>query len=43
MHLDELWYLLYLPEMTPLFSRNDPENSTIERLSRLWYEFAKKR
>uniref|UniRef100_A0A1I8P7C1 Carboxylic ester hydrolase n=1 Tax=Stomoxys calcitrans TaxID=35570 RepID=A0A1I8P7C1_STOCA len=42
MHLDELWYLLYLPEVTPLFTQNDPENDTIERLTRMWYEFAKK-
>ncbi|XP_075162506.1 carboxylic ester hydrolase-like [Haematobia irritans] len=42
MHLDELWYLLYLPEVTPLFGRGDPENETVERLTRMWYEFAKK-
>ncbi|XP_073818499.1 juvenile hormone esterase-like [Musca autumnalis] len=42
MHLDELWYLLYLPEITPLFKKEDPEDLVIERLSRMWYEFAKK-
>uniref|UniRef100_A0A1I8NSN8 Carboxylic ester hydrolase n=1 Tax=Stomoxys calcitrans TaxID=35570 RepID=A0A1I8NSN8_STOCA len=40
MHHDELWYLFYVPQATPLFSITDPENKVIERLTRLWQEFA---
>ncbi|KAM7360189.1 juvenile hormone esterase-like [Cochliomyia hominivorax] len=41
-HQDELLYLFNSPLLTPLFKKNDPENDTIERLTRLWFEFAKK-
>ncbi|KAM7359455.1 uncharacterized protein ACRADG_012788 [Cochliomyia hominivorax] len=41
-HHDELLYLLNLPLQTPLFKKTDPENDIIERLTRLWFEFAKK-
>ncbi|XP_073818495.1 juvenile hormone esterase-like [Musca autumnalis] len=40
-HLDELLYLFYSPLLTPIFTKNDPENEIIERLTRMWYEFAK--
>ncbi|TMW42427.1 hypothetical protein DOY81_012491, partial [Sarcophaga bullata] len=30
------------PLLTPQFTTTDPENDTIERLTRFWYEFAKK-
>lgn len=43
MHLDELLYFFNSPLLTPTFTAGDPENDTIERLTRLWYEFAKKR
>lgn len=43
MHHDELLYLFYVPLMTPMFGKTDPENATIERLTRMWYEFAQKR
>ncbi|XP_023300386.2 juvenile hormone esterase-like [Lucilia cuprina] len=42
MHHDELLYLLNAPLFTPQFKKTDPENDTIERLTRFWYEFAKK-
>uniref|UniRef100_A0A1I8PSZ6 Carboxylic ester hydrolase n=1 Tax=Stomoxys calcitrans TaxID=35570 RepID=A0A1I8PSZ6_STOCA len=42
MHHDELLYLFYVPLMTPMFGKTDPENATIERLTRMWYEFAQK-
>ncbi|KAM7359456.1 uncharacterized protein ACRADG_012798 [Cochliomyia hominivorax] len=42
MHLDELFYLLNLSVLAPQFKKSDPENDTIERLTRFWYEFAKK-
>uniref|UniRef100_T1P862 Carboxylic ester hydrolase n=1 Tax=Musca domestica TaxID=7370 RepID=T1P862_MUSDO len=42
MHLDELLYFFNSPLLTPTFTAGDPENDTIERLTRLWYEFAKK-
>uniref|UniRef100_A0A1B0G120 Carboxylic ester hydrolase n=1 Tax=Glossina morsitans morsitans TaxID=37546 RepID=A0A1B0G120_GLOMM len=41
MHHDELLYLLHMPVLTPLFTKTDPENDVIERLTRLWSEFAK--
>ncbi|XP_065371731.1 juvenile hormone esterase-like [Calliphora vicina] len=41
-HHDELLYLLNLPLLTPQFKKNDPENVIIERLTRFWFEFAKK-
>ena len=43
MHHDELLYLLNVPLLTPQFTTTDPENDTIERLTRFWYEFAKKK
>uniref|UniRef100_A0A1A9WY03 Carboxylic ester hydrolase n=1 Tax=Glossina brevipalpis TaxID=37001 RepID=A0A1A9WY03_9MUSC len=42
MHHDELFYLFYVPIRTPLFSETDHENEIIERLTRMWSEFAKK-
>lgn len=42
MHHDELWYLFYVPLATPMFSPADPENNTVERLTRIWQEFALK-
>ncbi|XP_023158747.1 venom carboxylesterase-6 [Ceratitis capitata] len=41
-HHDELLYLLYVPVITPLFKKTDPENVVIENLTRMWSEFAKK-
>ncbi|XP_065371729.1 juvenile hormone esterase-like [Calliphora vicina] len=41
MHHDELLYLLNLRTRTPQFNKTDPENDTIERLTRFWFEFAK--
>lgn len=43
MHHDELSYLFNLPFLTPQFKKSDPENDTIERLTRFWFEFANKR
>lgn len=43
MDFDELLYLFYNSGRTPLFTKTDPENKIIERLTRLCYEFAKKR
>ncbi|XP_073818496.1 juvenile hormone esterase-like [Musca autumnalis] len=42
MHHDELLYLFNAPLFTPQLRKTDPENDTIERLTRMWYEFAKK-
>ncbi|XP_075162602.1 juvenile hormone esterase-like [Haematobia irritans] len=42
MHHDELLYTLYMPLLAPMFGKSDPENPIVERLTRLWYEFAKK-
>ncbi|XP_037944651.1 venom carboxylesterase-6-like [Teleopsis dalmanni] len=41
-HHDELLYLLHVPGLTPMFKETDVENDTIERLTRMWTEFAKK-
>ncbi|KAL9898541.1 juvenile hormone esterase-like [Glossina fuscipes fuscipes] len=42
MHHDELLYLFHVPVRTPLFSKTDHENKIIERLTRMWTEFAKR-
>ncbi|XP_065371728.1 juvenile hormone esterase-like [Calliphora vicina] len=42
MHHDELLYILNVPFRTPQFKPTDPENDTIERLTRFWFEFAQK-
>ncbi|KAH8312056.1 hypothetical protein KR044_009134 [Drosophila immigrans] len=39
-HHDELLYLFQVPLISPLFNRTDPENTTIERLTRMWTGFA---
>ncbi|XP_020812784.1 venom carboxylesterase-6 [Drosophila serrata] len=41
-HHDELLYLFHVGLIGPLLKREDPENLTIERLTRMWMEFAKK-
>ncbi|XP_022209986.2 juvenile hormone esterase [Drosophila obscura] len=41
-HHDELLYLFHVPPESPLFRREDPENQMIERLTRMWWEFAAK-
>ncbi|EDV93633.1 juvenile hormone esterase [Drosophila grimshawi] len=41
-HHDELLYLFHVPILTPLFNQTDPENLIIERLTRMWTEFARK-
>ncbi|XP_062124846.1 juvenile hormone esterase-like [Drosophila sulfurigaster albostrigata] len=40
MHHDELIYLFQVPLISPLFNITDPENTTIERLTRMWTGFA---
>ncbi|KAM7362757.1 juvenile hormone esterase-like [Cochliomyia hominivorax] len=39
---DDLLYLFYTAALTPMFKKSDPENEMIERLTRLWFEFALK-
>ncbi|XP_002000246.2 juvenile hormone esterase [Drosophila mojavensis] len=41
-HHDELLYLFQVPLIAPAFKESDPENLLIERLTRLWVEFARK-
>ncbi|XP_068155284.1 juvenile hormone esterase [Drosophila tropicalis] len=40
-HHDELLYLFHVKLVSPLFKKDDPENFMIERLTRMWFEFAK--
>ncbi|XP_055854089.1 juvenile hormone esterase-like [Episyrphus balteatus] len=40
-HHDDLLYLLHVPRLAPLFSKTDPEDKIVERLTRLWTQFAK--
>ncbi|KAM8704476.1 hypothetical protein ACLKA7_008997 [Drosophila subpalustris] len=39
-HHDELLYLFQVPIISPLIKKTDPENTTIERLTRMWVRFA---
>ncbi|KAM8704478.1 hypothetical protein ACLKA7_008999 [Drosophila subpalustris] len=39
-HHDELLYLFQVPLLSPLIKKTDPENTTIERLTRMWTGFA---
>lgn len=41
-HHDELLYLFQVPIVAPAFKKSDPENLLIERLTRMWTEFARK-
>ncbi|BFF90237.1 venom carboxylesterase-6 [Drosophila madeirensis] len=41
-HHDELIYLFHFSLVGPLLKREDPENQTIERLTRMWTQFAAK-
>nr|XP_017032166.1 juvenile hormone esterase isoform X2 [Drosophila kikkawai] len=41
-HHDELLYLFHVGLISPLLKREDPENFIIERMTRMWMEFAKK-
>ncbi|KAH8243675.1 hypothetical protein KR032_009308 [Drosophila birchii] len=41
-HHDELLYLFHVGLIGPLLKQDDPENLTIERLTRMWMEFAEK-
>lgn len=40
-HHDDLLYLFSIPSKAPLFNETDPENGTVERLTRMWTAFAK--
>ncbi|XP_055854078.1 juvenile hormone esterase-like [Episyrphus balteatus] len=40
-HHDELLYLFNIPRLAPLYSEMDPENKIVERLTRMWTQFAK--
>ncbi|CAD7085838.1 unnamed protein product [Hermetia illucens] len=39
-HHDDLLYLLTLPSIAPVFTEKDPERKTMERLTRMWTNFA---
>ncbi|XP_055916194.1 juvenile hormone esterase-like [Eupeodes corollae] len=39
-HHDDLLYLLHIPRIAPLFSKTDPENKIVERITRMWTQFA---
>ncbi|KAH8292127.1 hypothetical protein KR054_006004 [Drosophila jambulina] len=41
-HHDELLYLFHVGLVSPLLKQEDPENFIIERLTRMWMEFAEK-
>ncbi|XP_001359929.3 venom carboxylesterase-6 [Drosophila pseudoobscura] len=41
-HHDELIYLFHVSLESPLLKREDPENQMVERLTRMWFEFAAK-
>lgn len=40
-HHDDLLYLLSIPSIAPIFNVTDPENTTVERLTKMWSAFAK--
>ncbi|KAL9703203.1 hypothetical protein quinque_006721 [Culex quinquefasciatus] len=40
-HHDDLLYLFAIPSKAPIFNETDPENGTVERLTRMWSAFAK--
>lgn len=39
-HHDDLLYLLSVPGVVKKIARTDPENATVERMTRLWTNFA---
>lgn len=39
-HHDDLLYLLTGPYIAPVFTDKDPERKTVERLTRMWTNFA---
>lgn len=41
-HHDDLLYLFVAPGVAPMFTAEDPENLTVERMTRFWTRFADK-
>lgn len=39
-HHDDLLYLFYVSVVTPMFNQTDPENTIIEKYTRMWTNFA---
>jgi len=39
-HVDDLQYVTYMDFMTPLYSPSDPESVMVERMTRIWEQFA---
>lgn len=39
-HVDDLQYVIYLDFMTPLYSPDDTESLIVERMTRIWEQFA---
>lgn len=40
-HCDDLMYLFYMRSMFPFFKNNDPEILTLERMTKMWENFAR--
>ena len=40
-HHDDLLYLLVGPFIAPMFKESDPENFLVEKMTRMWTNFAK--
>lgn len=40
-HHDDLWYLLHNTYISPIYKKTDPEDKTVERLTRIVSQFAK--
>lgn len=41
-HHDDLLYLFVVPNVAPMFTVDDPEHVTVERVTKLWTTFADK-
>lgn len=39
-HVDDLQYVFYFPRMSPMYRRSDSQSVMVERLTRIWEQFA---
>lgn len=39
-HIDDIQYMFYAAFMSPMFGVGDPEHTTVERMTRIWEQFA---
>lgn len=42
-HHDDLLYLFVAPSVAPMFTLTDPENIQVERMTKMWTNFATRR